>query len=119
MAAPLLKAMKTQNYTYEGNFSLIREGFLSHDKNNFSNKESLDRMQIDCIDLYIVHWPICDIAMSYLLGAQTPYYLADPKIDAEGNPISHTVTAFRELKRLQDAGKIKHIGVSNFGVKQL
>merc|ERR1719166_457249 len=32
---------------------------------------------------------------------------------------SPTEMAFKALKKCQDAGKIKHIGVSNYGVKQL
>lgn len=54
---------------------------------------SLQRMQIDHIDLYMVHWPIKDT------GA--------------------TVQAFDTLADLRREGKIRHIGVSNFGVQQL
>jgi diketogulonate reductase-like aldo/keto reductase len=50
---------------------------------------SLRRMRIDRIDLYQVHWP-------------------NPSI-----PITETMAAMEELVR---AGKIRHIGVSNFSV---
>lgn len=53
---------------------------------------SLRRLRTDYIDLYQVHWPI------------TEYSVED---------------AFATLEDLQDEGKIRAIGVSNHGVKQL
>lgn len=53
---------------------------------------SLSRLRTDYIDLYQVHWPI------------TEYSVED---------------AFGTLRDLQDAGKVRAIGVSNHGVKQL
>jgi aryl-alcohol dehydrogenase-like predicted oxidoreductase len=53
---------------------------------------SLERLRTDYIDLYQVHWPITE----------------------------HSVEdAFATLEDLQDEGKIRAIGVSNHGVKQL
>ena len=53
---------------------------------------SLDRLQTDYIDIYIVHWPITE----------------------------HSVEdAFTTLTALKEEGKIRSIGVSNFGVEQL
>jgi myo-inositol catabolism protein IolS len=53
---------------------------------------SLQRLQTDRIDIYMVHWPITD------------YSVAD---------------AFATLHDLQVEGKIRSIGVSNFGTRQL
>ncbi|MFP3895791.1 MAG: aldo/keto reductase [Anaerolineales bacterium] len=53
---------------------------------------SLERLRTDYIDLYQVHWPITD------------YSVED---------------AFATLEDLQNEGKIRAIGVSNHGVKQL
>jgi myo-inositol catabolism protein IolS len=53
---------------------------------------SLHRLNTDYIDLYMVHWPITD------------YSVED---------------AFATLQALQTEGKIRAIGVSNFGVKHL
>ena len=53
---------------------------------------SLRRLQTDYVDLYMVHWPI------------TQYSVND---------------AFATLRDLQSEGKIRAIGVSNFGVQQL
>ena len=53
---------------------------------------SLRRLRVDRIDLYQFHRP-------------------DPKV-----PVAESIGALKELK---DAGKIRHIGVSNFGEQQL
>lgn len=55
-------------------------------------EESLERLQLDYVDLYYIHWP-----------------------DGE-TPISEAVA---ELSRLKKEGKIKAIGVSNVSLEQL
>lgn len=54
--------------------------------------ESLQNLKTDYIDVYLVHWP-------------------DKHISAE--------ETFSELNRLKAAGKIKHIGVSNFSWEEI
>jgi aryl-alcohol dehydrogenase-like predicted oxidoreductase len=51
---------------------------------------SLRRLKVDTIDLYQIHWPNEDIE-----------------------------DAWTELARLKEAGKVRHIGVSNFNVAEL
>jgi aryl-alcohol dehydrogenase-like predicted oxidoreductase len=53
---------------------------------------SLRRLQTDTIDLYQIHWP-------------------EPNEDIE--------EGWTELARLKESGKVRHIGVSNFSVKQM
>ena len=55
-------------------------------------EDSLRRLQTDCIDLYQVHWP-------------------DPDADIE--------EGWQVLAELKAAGKVAHIGVSNFSVAQM
>lgn len=55
-------------------------------------EDSLRRLAIDVIDLYQIHWP-------------------DPDPDIE--------EAWSTLADIQKEGKVRHIGVSNFNVKQL
>jgi aryl-alcohol dehydrogenase-like predicted oxidoreductase len=55
-------------------------------------EDSLRRLQTDVIDLYQIHWP-------------------EPDEDIE--------EGWSELARLQQAGKVRYIGVSNFSVPQL
>jgi aryl-alcohol dehydrogenase-like predicted oxidoreductase len=66
---------------------------------------SLRRLQTDYIDVYIVHWPITESAVRHLA--------------AEGLPLPTVPDAFTTLARLQQQGKIRSIGVSNFGRARL
>jgi aryl-alcohol dehydrogenase-like predicted oxidoreductase len=66
---------------------------------------SLKRLQTDYIDLYMVHWPM------------TPHSIKHFTTETISPPaVSH---AFGALESLKQAGKIRHIGVSNFGVQKL
>lgn len=72
---------------------------------------SLKRLQIDCIDLYQVHWPD-----RYSTTFSKLIYNIDNERDSI--PISETVAAMKELI---DAGKIRYYGLSNettYGVCQ-
>lgn len=53
---------------------------------------SLRRLQIETIDLYQIHWP---------------------------NPDSEIETGWATLSKLQQSGKVRYIGVSNFSVEQM
>jgi len=83
--------------------------------------ETLKRLGIECIDLYMVHWPITPNAMAHFkahdMFGENQEEDENDKNQKKG--LSPTEMAFKALKKCQDAGKIKHIGVSNYGVKQL
>lgn len=55
-------------------------------------EDSLQRLGTDYIDLYQIHWPPRDVPFA---------------------------DVYREMARLRDEGKIRHIGVSNFGARDL
>ena len=65
---------------------------LAKDKVVAACEGSLKRLQTDYIDLYQIHWPNREV------------------------PVAETLEAMENLKK---AGKIRSIGVSNFGVKDL
>jgi aryl-alcohol dehydrogenase-like predicted oxidoreductase len=66
---------------------------------------SLKRLKTDYIDLYMLHWPV------------TAHSIAHFTTDKISIPSART--AFATLESLQKQGKIRHIGVSNFGVERL
>ncbi|MGD0743735.1 MAG: aldo/keto reductase [Verrucomicrobiota bacterium] len=66
---------------------------------------SLRRLQTDHVDLYMVHWPITAHSIKHFT--------------TEAIPTPSVSDAFATLMRLRKAGKIRHIGVSNFGVAKL
>ena len=69
---------------------------------------SLMNLKADYLDLYMIHWPFCPLSLRHF--TDDPHVLADPPTAEE---------AFSALKDLKKAGKIRSIGVSNFGPKQL
>ncbi len=65
---------------------------------------SLRRLATDYIDLYMVHWPML------------PHSVIHFNKDADCPPADATFAALGELQR---QGKIRYVGVSNFGVEVL
>ena len=61
--------------------------------------------QTDYIDLYMVHWPITPHSIVHF----HPEPMATPSVP----------DAFATLARLRQSGKIRHLGVSNFGREKL
>jgi len=66
---------------------------------------SLRRLGTECIGLYMVHWPITPRSIRHFDAA----LVACPAVD----------DAFATLLRLQEQGKVRHVGVSNFGRARL
>ena len=73
-------------------------------------KETLDDLQLDTLDLYLMHWPI---ALTRGTGMpESP----DDFVSLDEVPLSETWAAMEELV---DEGLVRHIGVSNFNVPKL
>jgi len=69
---------------------------------------SLRRLGLDYLDLYMIHWPIHPHSIRH--------FTADEAVI--GNP-PRVEEAFAALETLRRQGKIRHIGVSNFGPARL
>ena len=69
-----------------------------------SCEASLKRLKTDYIDLYMLHWPLTP----YALG----HFTTDQKLIGAPPAADETLAS---LERLRRQGKIRHIGVSNFG----
>ncbi|KAI0084599.1 Aldo/keto reductase [Irpex rosettiformis] len=67
-------------------------------------EESLAKLNVGYIDLYLMHWP------QALIGDETA-------ISPEDSPTF--VETWKEMEKLLDTGKVKSIGVSNFSIKNL
>ena len=68
-------------------------------------KAGLRRLQTDYVDLYMVHWPI------------TPHSIVH--FHPEPMPTPSVAEAFAALAGLRQSGKVRHVGVSNFGRQRL
>jgi aryl-alcohol dehydrogenase-like predicted oxidoreductase len=69
---------------------------------------SLRNLDTDYLDMYMMHWPINPLGIKH--------FTSDPEIIARPPT---TEEAFGTLEELKKEGKIRHIGVSNYGIKQL
>lgn len=65
---------------------------LSHDKVLKACDGSLKRLKVNYVDLYLIHWP---------------------------NPLASMKNVMAAFDKLVKVGKVRHIGVSNFSVRQL
>ncbi|KAL9946354.1 hypothetical protein D7B24_001701 [Verticillium nonalfalfae] len=71
----------------------VQEGIVS----------SLESLQTDYVDLYLMHWPSS----------------TDPQDLKKHHPDWDFVDTWREMQKLVGTGKVRNIGVSNFGIKNL
>lgn len=69
---------------------------------------SLRRLNTDYLDVYMLHWPVNPTSVRHFTGDERK--IAHPPTACE---------AFDALAALKRAGKIRSIGVSNFGPRQL
>lgn len=96
-----------------GSGSHIRDGLTRHDRANITAalEGSLKRLRTDYLDLYQLHWP--DRTTNIFGQREYPYVEDRYSVAIE--------ESLQVLAELQQAGKIRHIGVSNetpWGVAQ-
>jgi len=72
--------------------SKVMPSHLQYDQVLHSCENSLNRLQMDHLDLYLIHWPEAGMKLK---------------------------DTFRALNKLVHDGKVKHLGVSNFSIKLL
>lgn len=87
------------------NMNWIRGGALPFDRSNLQSavEGSLTRLQSDYIDLYQLHWP----------ERNTPMFGEYRYTPSEERPFTPPRETLEALAELVDAGKIRHIGLSN------
>ncbi|CCE82271.1 Piso0_001988 [Millerozyma farinosa CBS 7064] len=96
------KAIKDSKISREELFITTKLWNTDHKRVAEALDESLKKLGLDYVDLYLIHWPLS----------------TDP---ATGEPYSDVdyLDAYKELQKLQKSGKTRAIGVSNFTQKQV
>ncbi|PQB04284.1 aldo/keto reductase [Aureitalea marina] len=72
--------------------------------------ESLDKLQLDYLDLYLIHWPV-----AFQKGIGFP---SKPEDYRSLNEVP-LITTWQEMEKAHAKGLTRHIGVSNFSQKKL
>ena len=77
-------------------------------------RDSLEKLRLDYVDLYLIHWPVALKKMSENQWSQS----ADKKVRyyAEGVTLADT---WRAMERLVDLKLVRSIGVSNFKASEI
>ncbi|CAI1566722.1 2,5-diketo-D-gluconic acid reductase A [Serratia entomophila] len=86
-------AIKTAGVRREDVFITTKLWNDRHDDVENAFSESLSKLGCDYIDLYLIHWPV------------------------SGQDLF--VSAWNDMIRLRDSGRVKNIGVSNFSIEQI
>lgn len=76
-------------------------------------KASLERLQLDYVDLYLIHWPLAVkyVSDEELIPMKDGKFLMDPSSDLEA--------VYKSMELEVDAGRAKTIGLSNFTPAQM
>ncbi len=73
-------------------------------------QKTLSDLHLNYLDLYLVHWPV---ALKHGTGFPTS---ADEFLSLDNVPIPAT---WEKMEKIQQSGKARHIGLSNFSVKKI
>jgi len=94
--------------------SKVWDTFHSREKTKICLQDTLSKLKMDYIDLYLIHWPMG-------LKEDSSNMETVPK-DVKGNILFsdiHYLETYKGLEDLVEQGLVKSIGVSNFNIEQL
>lgn len=83
-------------------------------------KESLEKLGIGYLDLYLMHWPAALVPEDVPAGQlpRAPKKLANGKPQINRELSDNVLPTWREMEKLVDEGLVKSIGISNFNIRR-
>ncbi|KAJ7129003.1 aldo/keto reductase [Mycena crocata] len=78
-------------------------GNVDHHRVKDAFEDSLKKLGVDYVDLYLLHWPIAVLNGKVISPDESPTF----------------IETWKEIEKLLPSGKVKTIGVSNFSIKNL
>ncbi|ESK91579.1 aado keto reductase [Moniliophthora roreri MCA 2997] len=97
------KAIRDSGIPREEFFVTTKLGNGDHGRVSEAFEESFKNLDIDYVDLYLIHWPQAIKPSEAIPPDQSPTF----------------VETWKNMEKLLDTNKVKSIGVSNFSVKNL
>lgn len=81
-----------------------------YDRTMAACKQSLRKLGVEYIDLYVIHWPGCKTGWPLPRGTMCP---------KDWTPAMRDTGTYRAMEDLYKEGKVKAIGVTNYSLRQL
>jgi len=81
-----------------------------YDRTMKACKQSLRKLGVDYIDLYVIHWPGCKTGWPLPRGTMCP---------KDWTPQMRDTGTYRAMEDLYEQGKVKAIGVTNYSLRHL
>ncbi|KAI0084598.1 Aldo/keto reductase [Irpex rosettiformis] len=103
------KAIRESGVPRSEIFLTTKLGNSDHGRVREAFEDSLAKLGVEYIDLYLMHWPQAIISASGGFAGQALQPDESPTL----------VETWKEMEKLLDTGKVKSIGVSNFSIKTL
>lgn len=98
------RALQESNVSRDEIFLTTKLASEDHGNVELALNQSLKKLGTDYVDLYLMHWPMTLLENGHALQPdESPTF----------------VETWKSMEKLLDSGKVKNIGVSNFGIKTL
>ncbi|KAJ6497754.1 aldo/keto reductase [Mycena sanguinolenta] len=104
------RAIRDSGIPREEIYLTTKLGNVAHHRVQQAFEESLQKLGVSYIDLYLLHWPQVCVRKQIIVAT-------GKVLSPEEHPTF--IETWKEMEKLLETGKVKSIGVSNFSIKTL